>query len=139
MDMATGSDLLSRGRITARRDLLVLVVGKPVGTPEARVASVIVTAVTVTVIVTVTLRLIEKITDRQPEGSEKIVANKRIAKDAHLKQRTEDMLKPRTTWQLPSWVMPGHFARLMEDNSSTRETFWSGSRRLRPRTSHLHC
>jgi hypothetical protein len=74
MDMATGSDLLSRGRITARRDLLALVVGKPVGTPEARVASVIVTAVTVTVIVTVTLRPIEK-----------IVANKRIAKDAHLK------------------------------------------------------
>jgi hypothetical protein len=85
MDMATGSDLLSRGRITARRDLLVSVVEKPVDTPEARVASVIITAVTVTVIVTVTLRPIENITGRQPEASEKIVANRRIAKDAHLK------------------------------------------------------
>jgi hypothetical protein len=80
--MVTGSNLLIQDRVMTRRDLLVPSVEKPVGTPEARIASVIVIAVTVTV--TVIPRLIESFTDRQPEVSEKIVASRRIAKDTHL-------------------------------------------------------
>jgi hypothetical protein len=128
MDMATGSVLPSRGLVTVRRDLLAPIVEKPVGTPETRIASVIVTAVTVIVIVTATLRL-----------SERIVVSESVVIGTRHKHRTGDMLKPRTTWQLPSWVMPGHFVRLKEDNSSTRKTSWSGFRRRNPRTSHLHC
>jgi hypothetical protein len=153
--MATGSDFPSRDRVIARRDLLEPLVEKPEGTLEARIASVIATAVTVTA--TATLRPIENIADRQPEVSEKIVANRRVAKDTHLKQRTGDMLKSRMTWQLPFWVMLVHFAmihairredkRPVEDSnssslsvsrSSTRKTSWSEFRRRRLHTSHLH-
>jgi hypothetical protein len=69
----------------ARRDLLEPIVEKSERTLGAGIISVVATGVTVTA--TVTLRPSGNIVDCHPEVSEKNAADKKVAKDAHLKQR----------------------------------------------------